>query len=482
MGKKSAPAAPATPDYAGLANQQGQANLDAARIGAQLTNTNQVTPYGSQTFTKDPNSDQWTSTIDLSPEQQKLYDMQVQGEQALGQTALGSLGRVQDAFSKPLDMSGVPDRVNSLTAGQYNGSALPNSSYNTSLYTGGTDAPVQSLDFSGLGKVPMAGDFAQQGQEVRDALYRQATSSLDPQFKQGEDDLRTRLINSGVQEGSQAYTNALNDFNRQKTAAYGDARDRAILASGNEQSRLNSDSLSGRAQMLSQILQGGQFSNSANAQSVQQALAALGFNNASSADKASFENASAQQGIDNQNKAEAQKFSDSLAAGNFQNAQRGAALDEASYLRSLPLNEYNALMTGAQVTNPQFRGTGQVQGPQAAPVFAAGQAQAQNAMDLYNAQMANRNSFMGGLGSLVGTLGGAAITKFSDRRLKTNIKQVGKLKNSGLSVYNYDIFGQNQNGVMADEVRDVYPEAVIRHESGYDMVNYGAITEPVEWN
>ena len=50
MGKKS-PKPPAPPDYAAAAQAQGQANLDAARLTARISNPNVVTPYGSQTVT-----------------------------------------------------------------------------------------------------------------------------------------------------------------------------------------------------------------------------------------------------------------------------------------------------------------------------------------------------------------------------------------------------------------------------------------------
>ena len=88
----------------------------------------------------------------------------------------------------------------------------------------------------------------------------------------------------------------------------------------------------------------------------------------------------------------------------------------------------------------------------------------------------NSGGSNGGSSGIMNTIGNvariaASFLPFSDRRLKTNIKQIGKLSN-GLNVYSYDIFGQPQIGVMADEVKQIIPEAVIRHESGYDMVNY----------
>lgn len=50
MGKRS-PSPPPAPDYTAAAQAQGQANLDAARLTARLSNPNVTTPLGSQTVT-----------------------------------------------------------------------------------------------------------------------------------------------------------------------------------------------------------------------------------------------------------------------------------------------------------------------------------------------------------------------------------------------------------------------------------------------
>jgi len=62
----------------------------------------------------------------------------------------------------------------------------------------------------------------------------------------------------------------------------------------------------------------------------------------------------------------------------------------------------------------------------------------------------------------------------SDRRLKSYIVRVGTHK-TGIGVYEYNIFGNRQRGVMADEVEAIMPEAVILHPSGFKMVNYGVL-------
>ena len=81
---------------------------------------------------------------------------------------------------------------------------------------------------------------------------------------------------------------------------------------------------------------------------------------------------------------------------------------------------------------------------------------------------------MGGLYDLAGALGGAGITKYSDRRLKSNIVRIGTHP-LGIGIYEYDIDGSRQRGVMADEVLTVLPEAVLTGDDGYMMVNYGVL-------
>ena len=143
--------------------------------------------------------------------------------------------------------------------------------------------------------------------------------------------------------------------------------------------------------------------------------------------------------------------------------------------RQTPLNEINALMSGSQVNNP-FAGNLGPQGGanvQAAPIFAGAQAQGQADLNSYNAKQAGSNAFTGGLFSL----GAAGLGKFSDRRLKNNIKRIGTYAN-GLAKYAFDyIWGESSIGVMADEVEKIIPEAIMTHSSGYKMVNYALIGE-----
>jgi predicted ribosomally synthesized peptide with nif11-like leader len=65
-------------------------------------------------------------------------------------------------------------------------------------------------------------------------------------------------------------------------------------------------------------------------------------------------------------------------------------------------------------------------------------------------------------------------TNPSDRRLKSNITRVGTHA-LGIGLYEYDIFGRRERGVMADEVERVKPQAVSTHVFGIKMVDYGSL-------
>jgi hypothetical protein len=69
----------------------------------------------------------------------------------------------------------------------------------------------------------------------------------------------------------------------------------------------------------------------------------------------------------------------------------------------------------------------------------------------------------------------AAMAGMSDRRLKTNVRLL-YTRNDGLNVYEYTLFGKRSKGVMADEVKNIIPEAYLPNFSGpFDGVDYGKI-------
>ena len=76
---------------------------------------------------------------------------------------------------------------------------------------------------------------------------------------------------------------------------------------------------------------------------------------------------------------------------------------------------------------------------------------------------------------------GAATTgafRYSDYRLKENIKTVGRDKRTMLPLYEFEYIGGSGKrylGVMADDVKVRYPEMVVTMPDGYDAVNYAGL-------
>lgn len=83
---------------------------------------------------------------------------------------------------------------------------------------------------------------------------------------------------------------------------------------------------------------------------------------------------------------------------------------------------------------------------------------------------------VGELGVKSASAAASAAAAMSDIHLKTGIRKLGALP-SGLPFYafRYVWGGPEQIGVMAQEAREVFPEAVIEHPSGFLMVDYSRI-------
>jgi hypothetical protein len=106
--------APPAPDTIGAAKETAAGNLEAARATAAANRTNQVTPYGSLTYSANPGTDAYgntlyTATQTLSPEQQKIYEQESQLNEGLMSTANKGLDYANEVLSKPgVDTSKLP--------------------------------------------------------------------------------------------------------------------------------------------------------------------------------------------------------------------------------------------------------------------------------------------------------------------------------------------------------------------------------------
>ena len=468
--------APPPPDYAGAAAATAAGNLEAARATAAANRINQYTPYGSLTYTQTPtqtldttaynkaidayktaltkynnltpaqkakttapkapsssdymtyNPDAgWTATQTLSPEQQRIADQTAALNSGLLGTAQSGLNYANKLLSQP----GVD--TSKLAALQSN---VPTEDLANSYDVQNAQNTFDVSNLPSYGINP--------GESYSDAIMRR----LQPQMAADKQAFDAKMANQGVVPGTQAYDAAYRNF------AQGQNDQLTSAVVGGMQT-----GLAANQQAYNQALGLGQFYNQAAAQNT---------NNA--AQLAAFRNAAAQQ-----------QFGQGLSNANLANAARQQGFQEQAYNQMQPINVINALRSGTQVTNPNFVNSAQQPATQGADILGATNAQYQNQLNAYNAQQAAAGGFMGGLMNLGGTLGAAKIIG-SDRSIKENIIEIGKLHN-GLNLYKYnykqeyrDTWGHGQQvGVMADEVEKLMPEAVSMHNDGYKVVNYSML-------
>lgn len=136
--------------------------------------------------------------------------------------------------------------------------------------------------------------------------------------------------------------------------------------------------------------------------------------------------------------------------------------------RSRPLNELSAFQTGSQLQLPQFQA--QYNTPQLNSVDRIGAANQnfQNQAGIYNSQMASKDNMMSGLMGL-----GSAALMMSDKRLKTDIKEVGETTGGRkLYTWKWKDSGEPDFGVLAQE----NPDLAVETPGGFFAVDYSKVS------
>lgn len=176
---------PPAPDPKATAQAQATANKETAIAQANINMVNQNTPYGKLEYTQrgsaEDGTPQYTATQTLSPEEQQKLDLTNQAAIKYGQTANTQMDAVKNRLSTP-------------------------------------------LDYSSLGAAPTIDENTRR--QVSDAMY----ARMQPQMDRDRAALETRLANQGIAIGSQAYSDAIDEMNRQRT----DARLAIDAQAGNE--------------------------------------------------------------------------------------------------------------------------------------------------------------------------------------------------------------------------------------------------------
>lgn len=135
-------------------------------------------------------------------------------------------------------------------------------------------------------------------------------------------------------------------------------------------------------------------------------------------------------------------------------------------LRNQPINEITALMSGGQVSQPNFQGASSATIPTTDNAAIINQDYA-NRVAAANQQNAGVGAALSGVGSLFA---------LSDERTKKNIKPVGKANGQKIVKFEYKKgFGKPgiKVGMLAQDVEKKTPEAVVTGRDGLKRVNYG---------
>lgn len=185
---------PPPPDYRGIVREQGDMSRQLTNEQTMANRPNQSTPFASSTWTQGPGG-QWTQQVGLTG--------------PLGDAAGRAQLSAAEMMGQPLDYSGL-----------------------------------QGLD---------TGDAARQ--QAIDAAYGQASSRLDPRFGRAREGERTRLLNQGLAEGSEAFNRAMGELGMQENDAYNQAMYSAIGQGREAGQAIFNQNLARRQQGLAELLQ-----------------------------------------------------------------------------------------------------------------------------------------------------------------------------------------------------------------------------------
>ena len=151
------------------------------------------------------------------------------------------------------------------------------------------------------------------------------------------------------------------------------------------------------------------------------------------------------------------------ARNNLALSGRSMAFNEQLTGRNQSINELTALLSGSQVSQPNYVNAPQSNIP---TTDVAGLINSN-----YAQQVAAAERQQGILGGLMGF--GGKLISLSDRRAKKDIKKVGEVRGLGLYDFKYKGSDKPQRGLMAQDVEKKVPDAVMTGRDGFKRVDYG---------
>lgn len=454
--------APAAPDPYAVANAQGQANIDAARITTALNRANQVTPWGNLTWSRGGNDwdeqgynqalqlyneqlgnynnsqnqnqgyriddggwgypfqqqfsgtaptapkkedfgynpDAWTSTVTLDPRVQSLLDSSLATSQGLQSAIDNSLASTTSTLSRPLNTPGSVD-VNGIRQGV------------EGRYTDLQPSLQASNVLASMGRAGVGEQLARlrnlYGQDFNYNSAPAMPTANEATRQRVEDALygrsTARLDPRFAQGQDQLNSSLAAQGITQGSEAYNRELQNFNNAKNDAYSSAMNDAITGSDAAMQRLFNMGL---QARQQGVNEAntLRALPTQEAAAL-------ANITGNLDNSSRnwygAEtAQETAKDNSTANQFNMERTNNQDQFNNtiaVRNQILNELNALRTGAQASMPQFGSTQSGANVAASPIAQSVYNSYQGDLSNYNAQVGSNNAMLGGLT----TLGGAAM-------------------------------------------------------------------------
>jgi hypothetical protein len=425
---------PKAPDPMMSMLMQQQANSNAANQQQKTNMISQSTPYGSLDYSSDPNAPGgYRATQTLTPGLQNVFDQSVNN----------SLDAVKGASTlfgnNKASMTGMSPQFNPLAMNLENASSMsPLQNNNNTLSLNHVDPTLNQGSYkTDLNLQNANGNLGLQNNNPNldlgfDANARRLSdlnkSTLDPYWKQQQNDFDQTMQNRGVVPGSVQYDNAYRNFNTAKSNAYNQADMNAYnTVAGNAATQFNANNSvvnqnnqnaqnqfnanmtalnanNQNAQNQFNAYNTGTGLNNQNAQNQFDAnLSATGQNN--QADTTAYTTNANTLNQNNQNTVTGYNADLSRINTNNQNAlnyQNNNIQNLGASLQAYnaPFNTYAALNSGGQVNQP-VQSIGLTQTPQAS-------VQAPDYMGMassnYGQQSANNNAFNSGLFGLGGSI------------------------------------------------------------------------------
>ena len=476
---------PDPPNPAQTAGAQTSTNVNTALANATLGNVNQVTPQGSLNYSisgyspfTDPttgtsyNIPQYTATQTLSPAQQAIFDQQQQTQYNIAGIGNEASTRLGGQLSNPLTQQSLTDAG---LAAMGDPSSLGNAPQAQGEFGTGLAGPAYDLggdpgniqqQFGTAPNVEQSfGNYAGERQTFEDALM----GRLNPQLAIERNKYEQQLADQGIRYGSPAYENAMRNYSTQAN----DARLAAIAQSGQEQQRQAAIAQAqgeftnkAQQQIFEQARLRGEFGNEAQQQAYSQLMARSQLFNTAQQQQFGQEAQKAQFA----NSALAQNFAQAQSAFNAQNAARSQGLNEMFALRNQPINEITALLSGSQVSQPNFINANMPTIP-TTDVAGIMNKNFDQQLAVSAQQNATMNNIIGGLFGLGGSVGGGAIAR-SDRDVKQDIHRMGSIyamndegDDRKLPIYSYSFKDDPERrqhiGPMAQDVEKLDERAVL---------------------